>query len=173
MKLGYFAPIVVIAATLNGCAGMQPVAEADRSFERVVEAPGYSKDQIYSYTKIWIAENFKSAKSVIELESKEDGIIIGNGIIPYPCSGLDCMAKGNWKVPFTMRVDMKDQKFKVSFSNIKMSWPSSYNSTVGVSPGYDGPVNNQGSMDTIKPVLLKFGDDILSSMSSNKSKSNW
>lgn len=172
MKLRNLIAIFGVALALYGCAGMQPIAEADRTFERVVEVPGYSKDQIYSSTKIWIAENFKSAKSVIELDSKEDGIIIGNGIIQYPCSGMECLAKSDWKVPFTMRVDMKDQKFKISFSNIKLSWPAKYSSGIS-SPAYDGPVNSQGNMDVIKPALLKFGDDILASINSSKSKSNW
>lgn len=161
-----------IALLQIGCAGMQPVAETDRSFESVIEAPGHSRDHIYTSTKIWIAENFKSAKAVIELDSKEDGLIIGNGVIPYPCSGMGCLAKGNWKVPFTMRVDMKDQRFKVSFSNIKLSWPASYSSGVST-PAYDGPVNTQADMDAIKPILLKFGDEILASMSSNSSNSDW
>ena len=157
---------------LFSCAGMQPIAEADKNFERVVEVPGYSKDQIYVATKIWIAENFKSAKSVIELDSKDDGIIIGNGIISYPCSGMDCMTKSDWKVPFTIRVDIKDQKFKLAFSNIRLSWPASYRSGI-TSPAYDGPVNTQGDINEIKPALLKFGDEMLTSINSNKSKSSW
>jgi len=172
MNIRNIIAILGVALVLGGCAGMQPVAEADRTFERVVEAPNHTKDQIYTSTKIWIAENFKSAKSVIELDSKEDGIIIGNGIIQYPCSGMDCLAKNDWKVPFTMRVDMKDDKFKITFSNIKLSWPASYSSGIS-SPAYDGPVNSQGDMDAIKPALLKFGDEILASINSSKSKSDW
>ena len=172
MKFMSFIVIVGAALVLSGCAGMQPVAEADRTFDRIVEVPGHSRDQIYSSTKIWIAENFKSAKSVIELDSKEDGMIIGNGIIQYPCSRMDCLAKSDWTVPFTMRVDMKDQKLRISFSNIKLSWPATYNSGIS-SPAYDGPVNSQGDMNLIKPALLKFGDEMLASINSNKINSNW
>ncbi len=172
MKLRNIIATVGVALALSGCAGMQPVAETDRTFERIVEAPDYSKDQIYNSTKIWIAENFKSAKSVIEIDSKEDGIIIGNGIIQYPCSGMECLAKSDWKVPFTMRVDMKDQKFRISFFNIKLSWPASYSSGI-LSPAYDGPVNSQGDMNAIKPALLKFGDEIMASIDYSKSKSDW
>jgi len=172
MKFRNLIAIFGVALVMGGCASMQPVAESDKTFERVVEAPGNSKEQIYTSIKIWIAENFKSAKSVIELDSKEDGLIIGNGIIQYPCSGMDCLAKGDWKVPFTMRVDMKDTKFKISFSNIKLSWPASYSSGIS-SPAYNGSVNSQGDMDVIKPALLKFGDEILISINSSKSKSDW
>ena len=79
----------IIFLFLTGCAGLQPITDSDRTFERVVEAPGYSKEQIFNGTKIWIAENFKSAKAVLEYENKDTGTIIGNGIISYPCSGLE------------------------------------------------------------------------------------
>ena len=82
MKIKAILSLTLITGLLVGCASMQPVADEDRTFDRVVEAPGHSKDDIYTATKVWIAENFKSAKSVIELDSKEDGIIIGNGVIP-------------------------------------------------------------------------------------------
>lgn len=172
MKLKNILKVVTVALMLLGCASMQPIAESDRAFDKVIEAPGYSKEQIYSSVKIWIAENFRSAKSVIDLDSKDDGTIIGKGIIPYPCSGMDCMAKSDWKVPFTMRVDIKDEKFRISFTNINLSWPASYGSGIS-SSAYDGPVNNQGDMDAIKPALLNLGDEILKSMNSNKSNDNW
>lgn len=154
-----------LAFIMSGCAGQelyQPISESDRTFERVVEAPGYSKEEIYTSTKIWIAENFNSAKSVIEIDSEKDGLIIGNGMIQYPCEGTNCFVKGDWKVPFTMRVDMKDERFKLSFINIQLSWP-----------GYDGPVNAQADMDAIKPALLEFGDEILASMKASENSDDW
>jgi hypothetical protein len=172
MMLRNFIATFAITVALFGCASAQPISEADRTFDRVVDAPGYTQDQIYNFTKIWIAQNFKSAKSVIELDSKEDGIIIGNGIINYPCTGMDCMVKSDWRVPFTMRVDIKNEKFRVSFLNIRLSWPSSYSSGMAI-PAYDGPVNTQGHMDEIKPALLKFGDELLASMGATGNSNDW
>jgi hypothetical protein len=156
-----------------GCAGMQQATDADRTFEKVYQAQGYSKDQIFDNTKIWIAENFKSAKAVLEYENKETGTIIGNGIIPYPCDGLECIAKSDWKVPFTMRVDIKDQRFRLTFSNLNLSWPPSYNRTYGAQRGHDGPIRNLSDIEVVKPELLKFGDQIKTSLRKAKAKSNW
>jgi hypothetical protein len=168
MKAEGYLSLVLFCLTLFGCAGMHPVAETDRSFERIVEVTGYSKDQIYSFSKIWVAENFKSAKAVIEYDNKEEGVIIGNGVIPYPCSGgLSCMGTADWKVPFTMRIDIKDQKFRLTFSNIRLVWPDAPGR-----PAYDGPPNQRG-MDPIRPALLKFVDEIIASMGKNKDKSDW
>ncbi len=165
----------MISLIIVGCAAMQPVAvtDADLTFQRVVEVPGYSKEQIYHGTKIWIAENFKSAKAVLEYENKDTGTLIGNGIISYPCSGLECMVKADWKVPFTMRVDIKDQKLRLTFSNLRISWPSSYNKTYGAQSAYDGPIRNKSDLDAVRPVLLKFGDQLLTSFGKDKGKSDW
>ncbi|MBD1584880.1 hypothetical protein [Pseudoalteromonas sp. S16_S37] len=67
---------------------------------------------------------------------------------------------------------MKDQKFRISFSNIKLSWPASYSAGIS-SPAYDGPINSKADMDAIKPVLLKFGDEILASIGSSKNEGDW
>ena len=75
-KTGIIFSVVVFF--FIGCAGMQPVTEADRTFERIVPAPGHNKDEIYDSVKMWIAENFRSAKAVIEYDNKQAGTIIGN-----------------------------------------------------------------------------------------------
>ncbi len=157
---------------LSGCTGLQPVSEADITVERVVEAKGSSKDIIYESTKMWIAENFRSAKAVLEYENKEAGKLIGNGSIKYPCSGFDCMAKNDWRVLFTMRVDVKDDKFRLTFTNLRLKWPPSYNG-LSAQPGYEGPIATQGALNDVKPVLLKMGDDMVSFLGSSENSSDW
>lgn len=169
------AMTLAITTALTGCTTMQyaPVSESDRTITSIIEAKGLRKERIFTGTRIWIAENFKSAKQVIEYENKEDGTIIGNGMINYPCQGgMDCLVKADWKVPFTMRVDTKDEKFRLTFTNINLSWPASYNSGI-FSPAYNGPVHNKYDLDVIKPNLLKFGNEITHSLNENTSSSNW
>lgn len=168
-----FVAAMVFLISILGCAGMQLITEADRTFERIIHVPGHNKDNIYDSTRIWIAENFKSAKAVIEYENKEMGTIIGNGSIKYPCSGIEHIAKSEWKFLFTMRVDIKNEKIRLTFSNLKLTWPPSYNSTFGAQPGYEGPIGTVGDLDTIKPVLLKYGDRIRSHMEKGAARSDW
>lgn len=95
-----------------------PVAERVTVREYVLETPGRSKDEIFTATKIWLAETFASAKAVTEDADKEAGRIIGNGSMSYPCRDK-CEWAGIWKLKFTMRIDMKDGKLKVTYTNIK------------------------------------------------------
>ncbi len=156
-----------------GCAGMQQITESERTFEDIIQIPGYQKGEIYDSIKIWISENFKSSKAVIEYDNKETGTIIGNGAIKYPCKGIECVAKNDWQVLFTMRVDIKDEKIRLTFSNLKITWPPSYNSTFGVQSGHEGPVYTKSDLDSIKPVLLKFGDEIRAHIEKDTTNSDW
>jgi hypothetical protein len=164
--------ILTFSILLSGCAGLAPVSETDLTFDRVVDAPGFTKDQIFEASKIWIAQNFRSAKAVLEYENKQDGKIIGNGSIKYPCSGVDCLGKGDWNALFTMQVDTKDQKFKMTFTNLRVSWPPSY-SFGSIQSGHEGQIRTQGDLDAIKPALLKFGDQILESLKKSKTTTSW
>ena len=164
--------LIAILAVLASCAGMQPVSEKDLIIQRIIEVPDFTKDQIYNQTKIWIAENFRSAKAVIEHDDKESGTLIGNGIIKYPCEGLELLAKDDWKVHFTMRVDIKDGKFRQTFSNLRISWPARRDS-LGYHKAYEGPVATQGDLNKIKPKLLKMGDQIANAIKKSKGETKW
>ena len=164
--------VLVLAAffTLAGCAGMQPMAETDKTIEKVVEVPTYTKDQIYTATKIWLAETFVSSKSVIEVDDKESGIIIGNANVKYPCTeGMGCLLKGDWRLNVSLRVDMKDQKFKIAFTNMSWSTPAS-----NTSPAYNNvPLSSKGEIEEVKIALDKISDELRASITKEKAKKDW
>jgi hypothetical protein len=137
----------------------------DGTIKKIFDAPGYSKEQIFDGAKIWISENFRSAKAVLEYENKETGIIIGNGNIPFPCQGWKCMGTGGWKLSFTMRTDIKDQKFRLTFTNLRV---------FGTDRGlYDGPIGRESTFNNVKDKLSEFGNQMLASFKKEKSKDNW
>jgi hypothetical protein len=167
-----FFSIMALLIILSGCTGMQPVTEKDTSFSRIVNIPGIKKDKIYGQAKIWVAENFRSAKAVTEYDDKEKGTIIGNGNMKYPCEGIECIAKNDWRVHFTMRVDTKDEKFRLTFTNLRLSWPARVDS-LGYHSAYEGSINQMSDVNKIKPKLLGFGDQIASSITGSKQTDNW
>lgn len=135
---------------LTGCVGAMPAQKADMSYQKVVELPNQSKDQIYEKSKQWIASTFKSAKAVIEYENKLDGTIIGNGSIDRPATSINPMASG--QVRFLMREDIKEGKVRLTFENLVVYAAPSYNSMLGVTPGGEYPLLEA---DVI-PVREKF-----------------
>lgn len=62
MKIFRFA-IILVSLIFCGCVGPQPMQETYTTFEKIIEVPNYTKNEIFDQTKIFIAENFRSAKS--------------------------------------------------------------------------------------------------------------
>lgn len=157
-----FTTICAIAALITGCAGMQEAPKEQLTFSQVYELPGHTSAQIYDGVRIWISENFRSGKSVIDHADKESGIIIGNASMNYPCNGLDCVGREGHMAHYTMRSDIKDGKMKLTFSNLEVS-----------SQAGRYPVWMQGQLDAIKPILLSHGEKIKESITADTQKSEW
>lgn len=172
--IGSVIAFFALAAGAASAATPAQLAEINKPVEQVFEAPGYDKAQIYGSTKVWIAENFRSAKAVMEYENKEEGTLIGNGVIPYPCKGfLDCLGKPEWKVRFTMRVDTKDEKFRVTFSNINLIWPGAVYNGVYTRANDGSPLNSLKDREKISAALLEFGPQIQAALGKAKADDNW
>lgn len=159
----------VFAALISGCVAMAPATDADRTFEAVHATPGLSQDQIYNGTRQWIAQNFRSAKAVIEYDNKEEGTIIGNGSMPFPCNGIGCLAKSDWTVSFTMRMDTKAERFKLSYSNLSLSWPAKH----GVKAAYNGDIPTKGDVEIVRARLLLLGNDLATSLQTEPKGGDW
>lgn len=166
--------VAFLTSITSGCQTAQPVPDSEKTVVKVFSSPALSKEKIYTGSKIWIAENFRSAKAVLEYESKEDGVLIGNGSMNFPAAdSMDLAIKGDWVVRFTMRVDIKDEKFRLTFTNITISTPAKATSGGGVLQAYDGPVWNLTDMQKIRAKLETFGDSIIGSLNSNKAKADF
>lgn len=166
-RVYFCAASIILSAILLSCASLEVLPEAEKTVETVYEVPGLSKDQIYDASLAWIAQNFRSAKSVVEMDNRAAGVLIGNGIIAYPCEGAACIGKGNWKVGFTMQCDVKDAKFKLLFTNVRVLVPGE----VGVRPSAENPIYWSADMQVIRPKLLALGESLRDS--TRKSKSDW
>ncbi|WP_159017262.1 DUF4468 domain-containing protein [Cognatiluteimonas profundi] len=162
-------------ATPSYVAARQPdLTDEDRTVVQVFEAPGSNKDEIFTASRMWIADHFKSAKAVIEYESKDDGVIIGNGNMAYPCSGgFACHIRAEaWHVGFTMKVEGKDGRFRLSFTNVHLELPPYSN--VGLSlPARDEAVSRREDMDNIRAKLLEFGPQLVASIGKAESSNAW
>ncbi len=153
--------IATVAMLFVGCAGQGNI-KPDAELQKIVEVPGFTKQQIHQQAKIWIAENFRSAKSVIEYDNPEDGVLIGNGRTAVPKMWYFSMGQGaDDSTCFTMRIDSKDGKFRVTFFNIVLDIGPSYG--MYKSPGGERPIR-QAEFEKMKPILLNYADRIKDSI---------
>lgn len=75
-----------------------------------------NKSQIYSDTKMFIAETWKSAKAVTENDDKENGNILIKGICRKSDTYSLAVYEYNFRYNVTFR--MKDNKFKINIDNV-------------------------------------------------------
>lgn len=83
-----------------------------------VDSVNKTKSQIYSDTKIFIAQTWKSAQNVIQNDDKEDGNILikGNCIKTVLMAGG--MQQFRYVYNYSITFRMKDGKYKISLDNV-------------------------------------------------------
>lgn len=164
--LGCF--LAVSTLLIQGCISMPTQAEIqENSYKgdsQVVEFSNIDKSKIFDASKIWIAKRFTSANSVIQYADKDKGTIIGKGNFSLKCpagvGGLDCLAYTSTRAEFTLTIDVKDNKARLTFSDVHQA--------VNNYPFFD---------DKSKPVVISQISELISDYKQDVEKqqisSNW
>lgn len=86
----------------------------------LIDSVDKTKNQIYSDTKMFIAEYWKSAQNVIQNDDKESGMILVKGI-NIQTREINVLAPvfPKWTYSYNVKFLMKDKKFKIIIDNIK------------------------------------------------------
>ena len=79
----------------------------------IIDAPGKSKEQVYIEVNNWFIHTFNNGKSVIQLNDKEAGVVIGKGFISNVAKHMSFTSNANIHAWVIIRVDIKDDKFRV------------------------------------------------------------
>ncbi len=112
-----------------------------------------SKSQIYTDTKMFIAETWKSSKAVIENDDKEGGIILIKGnVIKSDTYSMNVL---EYVYAYTITFRMKDSKYKITLDNVYCkSTSNNFNWQVKKVEPFDGdncPKINTGLTSTGLP----------------------
>ncbi|WP_162203289.1 DUF4468 domain-containing protein [Pseudoxanthomonas suwonensis] len=156
----------ILAAFLLSFLAVADAAQAARPREggeevvETFEVPGTPRDRIYAAAKLWALGKLNSSRGAIDFESPEEGILIGNGVIGYPCYSLfACMGKTEWKARFTLRIDVKDGRYRMTFSNLNVMWPASFEDGRG-EPAYDGPISRSRDRANLERAFHDLGIEL-------------
>lgn len=164
----------VISLGLVGCmTPMTPTQQAMPEISQVIEVPNKTKDQIFEDSKIWIAQSFKSANNVIQYSDKSTGSIIGKGNIPYPCDGfIDCGAFGNDKVNFTIKIDTKENKARVTINDVTRTNLTYVQGAIN-NIGKDVPITIVQHQQKIAVKLNNVIEQYKTAITSKQTNQNW
>jgi len=81
-----------------------------------VDSVGKTKEQIYTDTKIFIANTWKSAQNVIQNDDKDGGVIIVRGSSTHKI--MHYLNYYTYVYSYTVTFKMKDNKYKISIDNV-------------------------------------------------------
>lgn len=137
MRNKYLIISAFFIASLTANAQTMPV-DADThliTYSEVVETPGVSKNELYVRANTWFTRTFKSAKSVLELQDKEAGKLIGKGLLPVIIKVPILGATDAGTVATTITILCKDGKYKYVIDNLSHERPYGANTQYWVDAG--------------------------------------
>ncbi len=91
-------------------------SQTDFKWEKI-DSVTKTKDQIYSDTKMFIAENWKSAQNVIQNDDKEAGLILVKGTTSIDMPFM--LNNHNYTYSHTAKFYMKDKKYRIIIEDVK------------------------------------------------------
>jgi hypothetical protein len=151
-----------------------------KSFEKIILVDSINKASIFISINEWFAKTYNSANDVIQINDKEEGIIIGNGIIIYNYGKVSySCSEGSLK--YSIKVSVKNNKYKIELSNfihtvnignnlkcqLGLINNSDLYSTSGMYKGIQNDVWND-----IKLKIEQFSNSIFQSIESHTQKIN-
>ena len=86
--------------------------------EVVVLDTTLKKDELYSRAREWFAKTYKSANSVIQMDDKAEGKIVGRASIPLTYSTMGNNPSAG-SISYNISVYVKDGKYKYEFANFQ------------------------------------------------------
>ncbi len=84
----------------------------------VTDSTSKIKDKIYSDTKMFIGETWKSAKDVIQNDDKENGLILIRGLNQVSTSINMGMQQLTYYFSYSVKFQMKDKKYRITLDNV-------------------------------------------------------
>lgn len=118
-----------------------------------------NKNELFTRAKAWFVATYNSAKSVIQMEDKDAGIIIGKGVFDVQSGGSGL---GLFIVPVrhTVSIYLKDGKYKYEIKDLSGEFGDNFRSISNKKPsGYLGKRSYEG-------FLVNLNNEILSTIKS-------
>lgn len=87
------------------------------SFTEVVKAESKTANELYYLSKIWMADTYKNAKEVIQMEDAANHTIVGKGAIRYTSKVFVGGSATTGIVKYTIKIMAKDGRYKYEFTD--------------------------------------------------------
>lgn len=102
--------LIILFLLLYPITGFSFLDSSKFEFE-MIDSLKANKSELYSYARQWVANEFVSANSVIQMEDKDVGKIIGKGV--YSFKDEDQYSTTQFNIKFTLEITVKDNKYRI------------------------------------------------------------
>lgn len=171
--------VASVAILSTGCATMampemQMAEEPLTEYQKIVDIPNTSQKKIYDGSKQWFAKNFHDSNSVIKYDNAEKGSIIGKGSMSMPCQGgaLACYNVKDQSLRFTVKVDSKDNRARVSFEDLSIYTPASYSAGIAI-PSRNSTPRLEKDVTVVKEMLESTVSSLAKDVKETASSEDW
>jgi hypothetical protein len=171
--------VASVAILSTGCATMampemQMAEEPLTEYQKIVDIPNTSQKKIYDGSKQWFAKNFHDSNSVIKYDNAEKGSIIGKGSMAMPCQGgaLACYNVKDQSLRFTVKVDSKDNRARVSFEDLSIYTPASYSAGIAI-PSRNSTPRLEKDVTVVKEMLESTVSSLAKDVKETASSEDW
>ena len=110
MKKYFYAFMLCFVSILCWGVEIKEISTVFPEYQGIVTS-NIPSNELYTKAKLWIAENFKSANDVIQLDSPETGTIVCKGIYVYDKGKITEM-----RVHMTFKIEAKDNRFRYTIT---------------------------------------------------------
>lgn len=86
------------------------------TYVQVIDCGESTKEQLYVTLNYWFTASFNDANSVIKLNDKDAGVIIGEAFLPDIAGHIGGMNAYNVNIRPIIKVDIKDKKIRVTYT---------------------------------------------------------
>ncbi|MBR6198752.1 MAG: DUF4468 domain-containing protein [Spirochaetales bacterium] len=126
--------------------------------QQIIEAPNVNKDDLFVKANTTAVDVFNNADAVIQYSDKEAGIIKGKFITDIAVYG------GTTRAEVTITIEVKDEKVRLSFSDVDAWYVNIYGQKVPGEPNLKHQSSNYKKLSAILDALAnrfteKFNED--------------
>ncbi len=162
------------------------ISQKPMSLSEAIDDSGVVKNELFIRGREWFNENFKSSKDVLQISDKENGELVGKGImvVDYVFRYLG-ERKYSTDVSFQMSLWVKDGKYKYEMTNfivnanegsIDFGLLTDANETQKTVPGYNSKKMNEMFLSIKKGTEVKAKlliEDLKLKMSKKSKSADW
>lgn len=120
------AVLLFLLLHVAGCAAPRIAPEARMPIVTTIETRGLPESRVFDLSRLWLVRHLYSEKSIIAYESRAEGIIVANGTVEYPATGLEAIARVQYTISFRLTETIHDAGITLAFDSLLINVPKVY-----------------------------------------------